>query len=60
VWALPTLAIYGERFPARTKGKERSGRFPEAAKAAIERSNLNLRSPFADRMEKKSRSGFIT
>ena len=56
VGALPSLAIYGERFTARSKGREQSGRLPEAAKAAkaaIERSGLPLRSPFAGLTAKK-------
>lgn len=53
VGALPSLAIYGERFTARSKGKEQAGRLPEAAKAAIERSGLPLRAPFGDLTAKK-------
>jgi site-specific recombinase XerD len=46
VGALPSLAIYGERFTTITKGKEQAGPMPEKARRAIERAGLAFRGPF--------------
>ena len=53
VGALPSLAIYGERFTATSKGKEQASCLPEAVKAAIDIAGLPLRAPFAGLTAKK-------
>lgn len=47
--ALPTLSITGERYICTTKGREQSGKVPEAVRRAIMRAGLPLRAPFAER-----------
>lgn len=47
VGALPSLKIQGERFTARSKGKDISGELPREVLEALEASGLDSRRPFA-------------
>ncbi|MEI6388852.1 MAG: site-specific integrase, partial [Spirochaetota bacterium] len=51
VGALPSLAIRGGRFIARSKGKDLTGEMPAPALAAIRAAGLDLRGPFAETTE---------
>jgi site-specific recombinase XerD len=44
--ALPSLSITGGHFTCMSKGREQAGLIPEAARKAIQRAGLPLRSPF--------------
>lgn len=48
VGALPTMTIRGERFTARSKGKDISGTLPPETLDAIRAAGLDARKPFAD------------
>jgi len=51
VGALPSLSIRGDRFTARSKGKDISGELPAKALEAIKAARLDSRRPFADLSE---------
>ena len=53
VGALPSLRIIGERFTARSKGKDIAGTMPTEAIEAIVGAGLDRRAPFAGRTETK-------
>jgi hypothetical protein len=53
VGALPSLMIRGERFTARSKGKDIAGALPAEALAAVRASELDPRRPFAETSETK-------
>lgn len=53
VGALPSLTIRGDRFTARSKGKDISGVLPSEAFAAICDASLDVRRPFAESSETK-------
>ncbi len=51
VGALPSLTIRADRFAARSKGKDISGKLPEEALAAIRSAGLDSHAPFAQTTE---------
>jgi len=53
VGALPSLTIRGDRFTARSKGKDISGVLPSEAFAAICDASLDVRRPFTESSETK-------